>query len=203
MCGRYYIPDEDSAAELQEIIDQINRKNPDSSPIKTGEIAPSDTAPVLANNRSMIVTPFAMKWGFTLSNGKLVFNTRSDTASEKPLFQDGMKQRRCLIPAAHYFEWEKRGREKIKYAIRPSNIELMYMAGIYRIESGKPVFSILTREPADSIAFIHDRMPVIMPKDVMYDWLNPKFKAEEILSASITTLDYTYAGNLQETIFRN
>ena len=201
MCGRYYIPDEDSAAELQEIIDQLNHKNPTSPIIKTGEITPSDTALVLANNRSMIATPFAMKWGYTLGNGRLVFNTRSETASEKPLFQDGMAQRRCLIPAAHYYEWEKRGREKIKYAIHPSNVELMYMAGIYRIENGIPVFSILTREPADSIAFIHDRMPVILPQDFMHDWLNPRIKAEELLASASLNMTYSPAAPTQACLF--
>ena len=191
MCGRYYIPDEDSAAELKEIIDQINRRHNVGPVLKTGEIAPSDTAPVLANNRSLAVTPFAMKWGYTMSNGKLVFNARSETASEKPLFRDGMTQRRCLVPAAHYFEWEKRGREKIKYAIKPADVSVLYMAGIYRIENGIPVFSILTRQPASSISFIHDRMPVILPRELTTDWLNPRFKAEEVLRSA--TLDISFS----------
>ena len=191
MCGRYYIPDEDSAAELKEIIDQINRRHNVGPVLKTGEIAPSDTAPVLANNRSLAVTPFAMKWGYTMSNGKLVFNARSETASEKPLFRDGMTQRRCLVPAAHYFEWEKRGREKTKYAIKPADVSVLYMAGIYRIENGIPVFSILTREPASSISFIHDRMPVILPRELTTDWLNPRFKAEEVLRSA--TLDISFS----------
>jgi len=191
MCGRYYIPDEDSAAELKEIIDQINRRHNAVPVLKTGEIAPSDTAPVLANNRSLAVTPFAMKWGYTMSNGKLVFNARSETASEKPLFRDGMTQRRCLVPAAHYFEWEKRGREKIKYAIKPADVSVLYMAGIYRIENGIPVFSILTREPASSISFIHDRMPVILPRELTTDWLNLRFKAEEVLRSA--TLDISFS----------
>lgn len=191
MCGRYYIPDEDSAAELQEIIEQINRRNNARTPLKTGEIAPSDTAPVLANNRSLTITPFAMKWGYTMSNGKLVFNARSETAAEKPLFRDGMTQRRCLVPAAHYFEWEKRGREKIKYAIKPSDVSVLYMAGIYRIENGVPVFSILTREPASSISFIHDRMPVILPREMMSDWLNPHFKADEVLRSATLNISFS------------
>ncbi len=69
-----------------------------------------------------------------------------------------MLWRRCLIPASGYYEWEKRGKEKIKYAIRPEGARLLYMAGIYRIEKGAPVFTILTREVALGIAFIHDRM---------------------------------------------
>lgn len=200
MCGRYYIPEEDAAAELMEIIDQINRKHNAGPVIKTGEIAPTDTAPVLANNRSLNVTPFAMKWGYTMSNGMLVFNARSEEAAEKPLFRDGMAQRRCLVPAAHYYEWEKIGKQKVKYAIKPTDSETLYMAGIYRIEKGTPVFSILTREPANSISFIHDRMPVILPRDMMNDWLNPRFNANEVLQSAVLDISYNLAGPKQERL---
>lgn len=200
MCGRYYIPDEDAAAELMEIIDQINKKHNAGPVIKTGEIAPSDTAPVLANNRNLVVTPFAMKWGYSLDNGRLVINARSEEAAEKPLFRDGMAQRRCLVPAAHYYEWEKIGKQKVKYAIKPTDAETLYMAGIYRIENGTPVFSILTREPASSISFIHDRMPVILPRDMMEDWLNPRFNANEVLRSAILDISYNLAGPKQERL---
>ena len=49
MCGRYYIAEEDSAAELQDIIEQLNRRGKE---VKTGEIYPTDTVPVLASNKT-------------------------------------------------------------------------------------------------------------------------------------------------------
>lgn len=61
---------------------------------------------------------------------------------------------------------------------------------IYRVESGKPVFSILTRDPADSIAFIHNRMPVILPSDLVKDWINLRYKAEDILNHAVLTLSH-------------
>lgn len=117
----------------------------------------------------MVPSAFVMKWGYSLPDGKVVFNARSESASSRPMFQDGIVQRRCLVPAAYYFEWEKRGREKIKYAIGQNERGILYMAGIYRLEKGVPVFTILTRSPADSIAFIHDRMPVILPNEAKSD----------------------------------
>ena len=187
MCGRYYIREEDSASDLQEIIDQLNRKG---QTVKTGEIFPSDTVPVIANSKSMQPSPFAMPWGFTMLDGKLIINARSETAAEKPMFRDGMQQRRCLLPASHYFEWEKRQREKIKYAIKPSGSDMLFMAGLYRIEGNKARFTILTRTPADSISFIHDRMPVILPKEAMRDWLNLKYSATDILRAAMATVEF-------------
>lgn len=183
MCGRYFMGDDDKAEELQQIIDILNRKpSSNTSALKTaGEVFPSDTVPVIANSKTLKPTPFAMEWGYTTADGNRLINARSETASKKPTFKDGMAQRRCIIPASYYFEWEKNGRAKIKHAIGSTAENMIYMAGIYRLEQGTPVFSILTRSPAPSIEFIHNRMPVILPKSMLKDWLNTKYKAEDIL----------------------
>ena len=156
MCGRYFLADSGNSGELRGIIDQLNRRG---ATVKTGEIFPTDTVPVLANNRNRRVMPFSMQWGYTLPDGRLLINARSETAGEKPLFQDAMCQHRCLIPATNYFEWEKRGRE-----------------------NGRAVFTILTREPAEQIRFIHDRMPVILTSDAKQDWLNLDCDAAQTLA---------------------
>ena len=106
MCGRFYI-EEDTAEDLQRIIDALNRRYNGNSPAKTrGEIRPTDIIPVVANSPSMAISAYAMKWGYTMPDGKPMFNARSETAATKPMFADRMKQRRCIIPATHYFEWE-------------------------------------------------------------------------------------------------
>lgn len=189
MCGRFYIATEDTAAELQQIIDSLQRKN--GPPIKTGEVFPTDMAAVIANNRTLTPTPFAMKWGYSLQNSRPVINARSETAAQKPLFRDGMEQRRCLIPASWYFEWDRSSGRKVKNAIKPSGSAMMYMAGIYRIINGTPEFTILTREPADCIRHIHDRMPVILPQEVKTDWLNTHFRAQDILRSAVLNMEYT------------
>jgi len=51
-------------------------------------------------------------------------------------------------------------------------------------------FTILTRTPSDDIAMIHDRMPVILPREAAADWLNPRYHGEEILSAALTNMKY-------------
>ena len=67
------------------------------------------------------------------------------------------------------------------------------MAGIYRLEKGFPVFTILTRAPADSIAFIHDRMPVILPDEAKADWLNPKYAADDLIRHAATEVQFQMA----------
>ena len=194
MCGRYYIEDEDSAEELRQIIEEVQRKSAERvETVRTGEVFPSDLAPVIANNRQLVPTPFAMKWGYSLPDGKLIINARSETAAEKSLFRDGMLNRRCLVPASNYFEWEKRGREKVKYAIRPVGRPILYMAGVYRMEGGRPVFAILTREPAEPIAFIHDRMPVILPSEAQAEWLDIRNDGRDVLKSALTDMSYEIA----------
>ena len=135
-------------------------------------------------------TPFAMKWGYTMDNRAPIINARSESAAEKPLFRDDMQQRRCLIPAAHYFEWERMGKQKIKNAIKPVGSKAMYMAGIYRINNGTAEFTILTREPGACIRHIHDRMPVILPRDILADWLNMRYNAIDVLKSALTEMHY-------------
>ena len=198
MCGRYWIDDGRESIELKEIIEAVNRRVV-VEPVKTaGEIFPADTVPVVASNKSMAPTAFAMQWGYTLPDGRRIINARSETAETKPMFADGMRQRRCAVPATNYFEWERAGKAKTKYAIRPTDGALFYMAGIYRIESGRPVFSILTREPAESIAFIHDRMPVILPHGLVRDWVNPKYRVGEILCHAVLDLSHEKAAGAEQ-----
>ena len=103
-----------------------------------------------------------------------------------------MMQRRCLIPALHYFEWEKRGRESIKYRIRSEQPGMITMAGIYRHEKTElvPVFVILTRTASGDIRFIHDRMPVIIPKDMRTAWLQGGGDVDGMLAAAEIDMDY-------------
>lgn len=194
MCGRYYIAEDDMTEEMAHIIEEINRKKTPEGMKTSGEIFPSDIVPVLANSRQQDVQPFAMRWGYTFPNGKPVINARSETAAIKPMFKDGMKQRRCLIPATHYYEWEHRGRQSIKYAIRPERSRMLYLAGIYHLEKHDdvivPTFTVLTREASPGISFIHDRMPIILPSEITTDWLDSRNDAVEVIQAAMLDMEY-------------
>lgn len=185
MCGRFNFPKESQDRMLQSVLEDLEQRN---IQVKTGDVFPGDVAAVIASNRKLEPQCFAMEWGYKMPDGKRIFNARSETASHKVMFADGMQQRRCLIPASHYYEWQKTGDGKVKYSIAPKDTKGFFLAGIYRLESGIPVFSILTREPAESIAFIHNRMPVILPQIVMADWLNPRYNGSEVLSAAVSEM---------------
>ena len=159
MCGRYWIEAESDT--IAQIIGEIAGKNPEMK--TSGEILPGDSVPVICRSRSGNVRPFAMEWGFGLSDGKRVINARSETAKDKPMFRESMKKRRCLLPMSAYFEWEKIGKLKKKHRILPEINGIFCLGGIYRYENDRPKCTVLTMEAAEEIAFIHPRMPVIVP----------------------------------------
>ena len=182
MCGRYNFSKNSSSPMVQKVLENLQDRQIE---VKTGEVNPGDIAAVIARNRKLEPQAFGMKWGYKLPDGKLIFNARSETAAQKAMFADGMRQRRCLIPADCYYEWQKTAQGKQKYQLAPSDANGFFVAGIYRIEQGSAVFSVLTKEPVESIAFIHHRMPVILPKEAMSDWLNPRYNGAEILNAAV------------------
>ena len=188
MCGRYYIEPDVDDIRFREALDALNRKNL-TVPVKTeGEIFPSDRVPVIAPDRSLRVSAFAMTWGYRLRGGKRVINARSENADRTPLFRDGFARRRCVVPASYYFEWRKSGREAVKYAIAPPGPSALYMAGIYTIRDEEPEFAILTRGASESVSFIHDRMPVILPDAMIERWLNPEAIPADILTAAVSDM---------------
>ncbi len=196
MCGRYYIDDGRDSVELRQIIESVNRHDAAEQVKTSGEIFPTDLAPVVAGGGPNDAR--AMQWGYALAGGRRVINARSETAGQKPMFRDDLLRRRCAVPATNYFEWERAPGGKTKYAIRPEGGELFYMAGIYRLQAGKPVFCILTRDPAQRIAFIHDRMPVILPRDLMRDWIDPRFAAGDLLKYAVLDVSFENAEDAEQ-----
>lgn len=170
MCGRYWIEPE-SDEELLRIIDGMQRLDPGLRMQTAGEIFPGGGVPALCLSRAGNVRAFAMAWGYALPGGRRAINARSETAAQKPLFRDGMRARRCLLPMSAYFEWERRNGARVKYKIAPAQAGPHCLAGVYRLEGGLPECAVLTAAAAPEIAFIHDRMPVIVPLGAGEAWL--------------------------------
>lgn len=190
MCGRYYIDENDPL--LRGFVDAARRKGE----VKSGEIFPGDTAAVVANNRKLEPGVFPMRWGMERPGGGLVINARSETAANKPMFRESARLRRCLVPASWYFEWERRPEGKTKYALRPERGGIVYLGGLYMLDrDGTPRFTILTRDAAPGIAFIHDRMPVLVPPEKRYDWLSQQLTLDELLSYAETDVEYKEPNN--------
>ena len=151
--------------------------------ITSGEVRPTEIAVVSAPNRHGQKAVFPMVWGFS-GHSAMLFNARVETAGVKPSFRESWERRRCIVPASWYFEWEHfqspDGKKKTgdRYSIRPKDEKITLLAGLYRMEEKDgmlfPHFTILTRDAAKEILFIHDRMPVILNTQDAAAWLDPQ-----------------------------
>ena len=116
-------------------------------------------------------------WSDDLRIGTKLINARAETIFEKPAFRDAARKRRCLIPAAGFYEWRTEHGKKQPYFFRLKNGELMAFAGLWeskRIETGKlRTCSIVTTSPNEAVLPFHDRMPAVVRAEDFERWLDP------------------------------
>lgn len=166
----------------------------------SGEMRPTDVTAVLAPNKEGRVAVFPMIWGFSHeATDAPIVNCRLETASQKEMWKDSWFRRRCVIPCSWYFEWEhfrspdgKRSKVGDKYLIQPKDSHTTMLAGLYRFEERNglqvPVFSVLTRDAIGKLRGIHDRMPLMINKDDVEDWIKPNGSPGDISKRAITNV---------------
>ena len=173
MCGRY-VAEEDTDIDLGALYRAVRANYPDVK-LKSGEIYPTDTVPLLTGTK---LTPTPASWGIPGFNGKgVIINARAETASEKPTFRTAFERGRCIVPATGYFEWNT---AKQKYRFTPTDQGLLYMAGLCRMTDAGLRFVILTTSsaPLSEAAAVHVRMPVLLPPSCVDAWMrNTAFAA--------------------------
>jgi putative SOS response-associated peptidase YedK len=105
------------------------------------------------------------------------------------MFRSSLERRRCVIPSTGFYEWKHEGgkQKKDKYLLTLPGEKMLYMAGFYgafKDGLGKPYegFVILTAQANDSIAKLHDRMPVILSASLRELWLGDTGMAGEIIA---------------------
>lgn len=166
MCGRYSLAP-DQSQEIARIVAEVQARCGASS-IHTGEIFPTNTAPVLLPEKQKM-TPRPMTWGFPGFNGKgVIINARGETAPDKPMFRRSLLERRCIVPTTGFFEWD---RQKTKYHFRLPGQDRLYLAGLWNTFQGEERFVILTTAPNDTMICVHNRMPVLLTDEEAMSWL--------------------------------
>ena len=147
-------------------------------------VAPTQQIPVVVEPGKGERRVEPARWGLTPRFGKqgnkalVLFNARVETLPEKASFRRLLPHRRCLVPADGFYEWEKVGGAKLPWLYRLKGAEPFAFAGLYDVwtePDGREVTgcTILTTAPNELVLPVHDRMPVILPRDLEDEWLDP------------------------------
>lgn len=147
-------------------------------------IAPTQPVAVVANNHPQQLDFFVWglipPWAKDPTIGSRLINARAETLAEKPAFRNAYRRRRCLILADGFYEWRKEAgtAHKTPMYIRLKSGEPFAFAGLWEVWNsplGDVVLSctIITTAANDLVATIHDRMPVILPREAYDRWLDP------------------------------
>jgi putative SOS response-associated peptidase YedK len=197
MCGRYTLTDPDprllrfrfGLMESAEI-EQEPRYN----------VAPTDPVLVVRLNGEGIREAGILRWGLIPHSAnpdtfdRLLINARAETVAEAPAFRDAFQTQRCLIVADGFYEWraEETGKKPV-WITRPDR-EPFAFAGLWaaaRRGDASDVHScaIVTCEPGEVVAPIHDRMPVILDPEAEEDWIDPQASPEGLRSVLVPTDD--------------
>jgi putative SOS response-associated peptidase YedK len=180
MCGRYVLFSDTEMQDIRDIIDEVQRKT--NGEIKTGEIFPTDKAPILIQQQG-VITPEAVKWGFPGFNNKgVLINARAESAMEKPTFRKSLEAKRCIIPSTGFFEWSHSG-PKVKYQFNLPDNGALYMAGLFNDYDGERRFVVLTTDANASMSEIHNRMPVVLGHNEMAQWMDSYPGALDLLQS--------------------
>lgn len=118
------------------------------------------------------------RWAREVGTGQPLINARSETVAEKPSFRDSYRERRCLVVADGFYEWQAAGKRKQPYWIGLSDGRPFGFAGLWdrwKGADGKTVEScvILTTEANEALRDLHDRMPVIVEPEHFDLWMDP------------------------------
>jgi len=130
-------------------------------------------------------------WAKDPSIGHKLINARAETVDEKPSFKTCLQRKRCLIVADGFYEWKKEGTTKHPHRITLKDQGLFSFAGLWdtwKSPTGELVNSctIITTTPNELMAPLHNRMPVILPRDVEQVWLDQSITDSTFLKSLLT-----------------
>lgn len=139
------------------------------------EVRPTDGALVIGPGRIGRV----LHWGLAVGwDSQPLINARAETLTSRPTFKR-LLGARVLIPATSWWEWRKDAGGKTKMRLGLAEGGLFAFAGL--VEDGR--FTLITCPPAPAIAHVHDRMPLVLARDVEAAWIDPEISFAEMATA--------------------
>lgn len=186
MCGRFTLTQPEAIASTF-AIDNVLELEPRYN-IAPAQLVSTVLQTAENNTRQLQLLRWGLvpSWAKDPAIGSKMINARSETVAEKPSFRSAFRNRRCLIIADGFYEWQRQERKKQPFYFRLQNHQPFAFAGLWehwQSPDGEEIetCTILTTEANELMSSIHNRMPVILsPQD--YDlWLDPTVKKPEQL----------------------
>jgi putative SOS response-associated peptidase YedK len=179
MCGRF-----SQGEPSRHISDYFGAYPDDDLPEGLYNVPPTETIRIVVerdDGRRLA----AARWGFRpfwMDGARSWINARAETAATSPAFGPALRTHRCIIPADAFYEWDRSMTPRQPYAIGPvRHGEMLAMAGIWSAPRHEPpTAAILTTRPNDLLARVHHRMPVILPRELLDAWLDPRATLAEL-----------------------
>jgi len=185
MCGRYATTrSEADLSDLFEALDVTEGLGPSwnvapTDPVPIVRVSLSHDARVLDKARWGLVPP----WAADTRGAARMINARSETVATSPAFAPSFARRRCLVPADGWFEWLRDGKQKQAYYMTPADGSPLAFAGIWSPWGPESLLtcSVLTTAALGGLARVHDRMPLILPRERWSGWLAGSGDPAELL----------------------
>ena len=178
MCGRFIL-----LTDLSVIIESFDIREI-ASDYRTGDnISPGEQISAVLRNKDVNklvsfcwgLIPY---WAKDPSVGNKLINARAESIAEKPSFKYAFQRHRCLIPTDGFYEWEKldKGKKPFRFYLKsgqPFGFAGLYESWMSPEKKRVDTCTIITTAANELTLPIHDRMPVILPKDKEAYWMDP------------------------------
>jgi putative SOS response-associated peptidase YedK len=130
-------------------------------------------------------------WATSVREGARHINARAETVAESGAFRISFRKRRCIIPADGFYEWRRIGEKRTQPWFLGPHAEdaVLAMAGLWSVwkdpATGRwvPSATVITTHANDDVGQLHDRMPVLLPRDAWQAWLDPAQQDQELLQS--------------------
>ena len=176
MCGRYSL-----IADIGELQEWFGFDGSELTHAPRYNVAPTQMALTVTNGSerrgSYMRWGLIPSWAKSASVGNRMINARAETVAEMPSFRTALQRRRCLVLADGFYDWQRKGSSRRPMRIAMASGEPFAFAGLWdawRDPKGEVVRScaIITTSANESLSPRHDRMPVILPRDLEPLWLD-------------------------------
>ena len=201
MCGRYSVVIDEAKLRKQFTKDLLKITVPLTN---NYNVAPTQSSLVITNRQPDELQAF--RWGLVpfwakdLKIGARMINARREGIEDKASFKRPIREKRCLVIADSFYEWQRRDGKKYPHRIMPTDGSLLVMAGIWESWKDKSdheaetvhTYSIITGEPNAEMEPIHNRMPMLLQAaDLQKAWLDLDTPLDDIKDLLRTPADGT------------